>query len=141
MQNKPEVSFQAEPHAHYLLCMTDPDAPSRAEPSFREFHHWLVGNIPCGNVSRGEVLTEYIGSGAPLGTGFHRYTFLLYKQPGKLNFDEAHINITQGEERKYFNIRKFAAKYNLGNPVAINIFQAQYDDYVPKLLAQVGITV
>ena len=27
----------------------------------------------------------------------------------------------------------FTAKYNLGQPVAANMFQAEHDDYVPKL--------
>ena len=49
--------------------ITDPDAPSRADPQFREFHHWLVVNIPCYDVDQGETLTEFIGSGPPDGTG------------------------------------------------------------------------
>jgi len=39
------------------------DASTRAEPTLREWHHWLVGNILGGNVSLGETLSEYIGSG------------------------------------------------------------------------------
>jgi hypothetical protein len=35
-----------------------------------------------------------------------------------------------------FSIKKFAQKYNLGNPIAGNLFQAQYDAYVPKLYGQ-----
>ncbi|GLH03134.1 Putative phosphatidylethanolamine-binding protein [Gryllus bimaculatus] len=57
--------------------MTDPDAPSRATPTNREFLHWLVGNVPGGDVARGEVLAEYVGSGPPLGTGLHRYVLLV----------------------------------------------------------------
>lgn len=41
-----------------------------------------------------------------------------------------------GDNRGCFAIRKFAAKYNLGDPVAGNFYQAQWDDYVPKLYAQ-----
>ena len=39
-----------------MSCLTDPDAPSRAEAIYREWHHWLVVNIPGMNVSQGEVL-------------------------------------------------------------------------------------
>ena len=42
------VSWPTEPGSFYTLCMTDPDAPSRQEPKFREWHHWLVVNIPGG---------------------------------------------------------------------------------------------
>ncbi len=38
--------------------------------------------------------------------------------------------------RVKFSIRNFAAEYNLGAPIAGNLFQAQYDDYVPILREQ-----
>lgn len=68
--------------------MTDPDAPSRADPNFREVRHWLVVNIPGTDVTKGDTIVEFIGSGPPEGTGLHRYTFLVYKQSNKLNYDE-----------------------------------------------------
>ncbi|XP_034234803.1 protein D3-like isoform X1 [Thrips palmi] len=132
----PAVSWNAEASAFYTLCMTDPDAPSRKEPTYREWHHWLVGNIPGADVSKGETLSEYVGSGPPEGTGLHRYVFLVYKQSGKLAFDEKKLTNRSGDNRGCFAIRKFAAKYNLGDPVAGNFYQAQWDDYVPKLYAQ-----
>ena len=58
------------------ITTTDPDAPSRVDPSWREWRHWLVGNIPGTEVSKGEVLSEYIGAGPPKDTGLHRYIFL-----------------------------------------------------------------
>merc|ERR1712212_1144225 len=76
--------WPTEPDALYTLCMTDPDAPSRESPKFREWHHWLVGNIPGCNVEKGETLSQYVGSGPPPSTGLHRYVYLIYKQPGKL---------------------------------------------------------
>ena len=67
---------------------TDPDNYDGPEPVYREWHHWLVGNIPGSDVSKGDVLSGYIGSGPPEGTGIHRYVYVVYKQPGKLSFDE-----------------------------------------------------
>lgn len=91
----PEVKWNADAGTFYALCMTDPDAPSRKEATYREWHHWfvfqskfnliaaiqqlnkddffvlffrLVGNIPGSNVSDGETLSEYIGSGPPEGS-------------------------------------------------------------------------
>ena len=84
----PNVAWTADADSFYTLIMTDPDAPSRAEPTFREWHHWLVGNIPGNNLKDGTTLSEYIGSGPPKDTGLHRYVFVLYKQSGKLSFDE-----------------------------------------------------
>ena len=59
------VKWNANNNALYTLCMTDPGAPSRQDPKFREWHHWLVGNIPGGNVDQGEILSAYVGSGPP----------------------------------------------------------------------------
>jgi len=55
MKNQPSVKWEADPNSFYTLLMTDPDAPSRAKPEFREWHHWLVVNIPGNNISEGEV--------------------------------------------------------------------------------------
>lgn len=46
--------------------------------------------------------------------------------------------IRSAEKREKFSIAKFAVKYDLGNPVAGNFYQAQYDDYVPLLYKQLG---
>lgn len=134
----PSVKWTADANSFYTLCMTDPDAPSRTKPDFREWHHWLVGNIPGDNIAEGETLSEYVGSGPPKGTGLHRYVFLLYKQDGKITFDEKRLTNRSGDNRGKFSIRNFASKYKLGNPVAGNFYQAQYDDYVPILYKQLG---
>ncbi|XP_011160620.1 protein D2 isoform X2 [Solenopsis invicta] len=136
VKNQPTVQWNAETNSFYTLCMTDPDAPSRENPKFREWHHWLVGNIPGSDVSKGEVLSQYIGSGPPQGTGLHRYVFLLYKQPGKLTFDEKRLTNRSGDNRGKFSTKNFAAKYNLGDPIAGNMYQAEFDDYVPILYKQ-----
>merc|ERR1712136_183116 len=139
VQNQPiKIEWPVEEGALYTLCMTDPDAPSRAEPTFREWHHWLVVNIPGTDISKGEVLSAYVGSGPPQGTGLHRYIFLAYKQPAKLTCDEPRLTNRSGNNRGKFSIRKFAEKYNLGQPVAGNLYQAQWDDYVPKLYEQLS---
>ena len=133
-----KVSWPADPASLYTLCMTDPDAPSRQAPKFREWHHWLVVNIPGSDVAAGQTLSEYVGSGPPKGTGLHRYVFLAYKQPGKLTPDEPLRTNRSGDGRGGFKIREFAKKYNLGHPIAGNFYQAQWDDYVPKLYEQLG---
>ncbi|XP_071448490.1 protein D3-like [Hetaerina americana] len=134
----PTVTWDAEADAFYTLCMTDPDAPSRKDPKFREWHHWLVGNIPGSNIPGGETLSEYVGSGPPKGTGLHRYVFLVYKQSKKLTFDEPRLTNRSGDHRGKFSIQKFADKYSLGQAIAGNFYQAQWDDYVPKLYEQLA---
>ncbi|KAK4879714.1 hypothetical protein RN001_007860 [Aquatica leii] len=122
----PAVNWNAEDNSLYTLVMTDPDAPSRKDPKYREWHHWLVGNIPGKNVQQGEVLTEYIGSAPPKNTGLHRYVLLIFKQPNKLQFDEDRLTNKSGKGRAQFSTRNFAKKYKLGDPIAGNFFQAQW---------------
>ncbi|CAJ0579065.1 unnamed protein product, partial [Mesorhabditis spiculigera] len=138
VQNPPQVSWEAEADALYTLLLTDPDAPSRKEGKL-EWHHWLVANIPGNKVSEGEVLSAYVGAGPPPNTGLHRYVFLLWKQPGKLSDAEhGHLTNTSPAKRDGFEARAFAKKHNLGQPIAGNFFQAEHDDYVPKLYKQLG---
>jgi len=49
----------------FIVIYSDPDAG----PKFKEFHHWLVGNIQGVDVSMGETLTAYVGSATPPKTG------------------------------------------------------------------------
>ncbi|XP_010164651.1 phosphatidylethanolamine-binding protein 1, partial [Antrostomus carolinensis] len=88
-----------DPQKLYTLVLTDPDAPSRKDPKFREWHHFLVTNMKGNDVGSGTVLSDYVGSGPPKGTG------------GDLA---------------------------LGVPVAGTCYQAEWDDYVPKLYEQLS---
>ncbi|XP_044734769.1 protein D2-like [Chrysoperla carnea] len=139
VKNVPTVKWPAKDGALYLLCMTDPDVPSRKEPTFRDWHHWLVGNISGNDVAKGDVLSAYVGSGPAKDTGLHRYVFVVYQQPGKLDFAGVpRLTNKSVDNRAGFSIKKFAEKFNLGQPIAGNFFQAEFDDYVPTLYKQLG---
>ncbi|XP_034237515.1 uncharacterized protein LOC117642987 [Thrips palmi] len=135
VKDQPSVTWDAEDGAFYLVVMTDPDAPSRENPTKREVLHYMVGNVPGNDISKGDVLFEYLGSGAPEGTGLHRYVWLVYKQPARIEFNQERVSCRSRKGRLNFSIRKFAAEKQLGQPVAGNLFQAQWDDYVPILQA------
>lgn len=135
----PVVKWKCENNVLHTLCKIDPDAPSRTDPKFREWHHWLVINIPGNDVSKGETLSEYIGAGPPKGTGLHRYVYLVFKQKGVLSCSEKKLTNKSGNRRGKFSTRKFAEKYDLGQPIAGNFYQAEFDDYVPILHKQLGL--
>jgi len=132
------IRWPTEPGTLYTLVLTDPDAPSRQQPKYREWHHWLVVNIPENDIAKGETLSEYVGSGPPKGTGLHRYVLLVYQQPGRIAPEEKRLSNRSGEGRANFKVRDFAKKYNLGEPIAGNFYQAEWDDYVPKLYEQLS---
>lgn len=92
-KEKPQVVWRAEPGSYYTLVKTDPDAPSRVNPIFREIRHWTVVNIPGSAVGRGDEVVEYVGAGPPKDSGLHRYVFLVYKQPnGKIEYNEPKVS-------------------------------------------------
>ncbi|XP_075881934.1 phosphatidylethanolamine-binding protein 1 [Nelusetta ayraudi] len=122
----------------YTLALTDPDAPSRKEPKFREWHHFLVVNMRGNDVSSGRVLSDYVGSGPPKDTGLHRYVWLVYEQPGPLSCSETPLTNRSGDGRAKFKIRDFRTKYELGAPVAGTCYQAEWDTYVPELYKQLA---
>ncbi|CAB0003914.1 unnamed protein product [Nesidiocoris tenuis] len=136
-----QVQWESEDGVYYTLCLTDPDAPSRDEPSWREWHHWLVVNIPGTDIGLGDALSPYIGSAPPPGTGLHRYVFLVYRQSDKLEFDEKRLTNQSAEGREGFSISKFAEKYSLGDPIAGNFYTAQYDDWCAEVYKRFGVSI
>ena len=73
----------------YTLIMTDPDAPSRSNPSFREFIHYVCINIKGNDIKTGQEIASYIGPAPPYNSGLHRYYFVVYKQTSKIDSELA----------------------------------------------------
>ncbi|XP_059609197.1 protein D2-like [Phlebotomus argentipes] len=137
VKDVPTVTWNANPEHLYTLISVDPDVPNRENPEFSEIKSWMVVNIPGNNVANGETIVEYIGSGPYKDSGLHRYVFIVLKQPsGKIDFSgEKKATKSEQDGRRNFSILKFAEKYSL-DVFAGNFFLAQFDDYVPILIAQ-----
>ncbi|XP_072154789.1 protein D1 isoform X1 [Bemisia tabaci] len=117
------VLWPSDEKKFYTLLMIDPDKPSRANPSEREFLHWLVVNILDDMVLSGDDIAEYVSPVPEPGSGPHRYIFLVFEQPkGKINCTEPFSDIYHDEHRKKFNTKKFAHKYGFGTPEAMTFF-------------------
>ncbi|XP_030073283.1 phosphatidylethanolamine-binding protein 1 [Microcaecilia unicolor] len=140
IQNRPtSISWDgADPSSYYALAFVDPDAPSRQNPKFREWNHFLVVNMKGGDINSGHVLADYVGAGPPKGSGLHRYVWLVYKQAGPLKCDEPILCNRSGENRGKFRLVDFRKKYKLEAPLAGTCCQAEWDDYVPKLYEQLS---
>eukprot|EP00274_Cyanoptyche_gloeocystis_P003531 CAMPEP_0196652450 /NCGR_PEP_ID=MMETSP1086-20130531/1746_1 /TAXON_ID=77921 /ORGANISM="Cyanoptyche gloeocystis , Strain SAG4.97" /LENGTH=190 /DNA_ID=CAMNT_0041983001 /DNA_START=99 /DNA_END=671 /DNA_ORIENTATION=+ len=117
-QDPPNIEWTPEPGALYTVIMSDPDAPSPTRPIFREWLHWVIGNIEGSNLSSGDEVCPYMGPAPPRGTGLHRYVFVVYKQPGPIVFKPLD-NVGK------FDSRQFAKDHQLSAPVAVNFFHAQ----------------
>lgn len=135
VQNKPRIKIDtSQKWNYYTLMLIDPDAPSRDNPTNAQWCHWLVCNIPgtTGNVDQGEECVGYVGAGPPKGSGYHRYIFALFGHSNKVSCD-MRISKTSSKGRSKFNGEEFARKHNIGDPIWMNSFEAEWDSYVPTL--------
>ena len=98
VSNEPHVLLTgASNDTLYTLILSDPDAPSVADPKFGEWQHWIVVNAPGGVTAKGDVMTEFFGSAPGKDSGVHRYCFVAYAQESKIKVDdEPHIPLASG---------------------------------------------
>lgn len=137
MKNMPRLNWKADPNSLYLLVFTDPDFPSTSTAHCGELMHWFVSNIPGLQIEKGDTYIEYLGPVPLEKSGLHRYVYQIYKQQRKMIFPYPHVNARQIHYRRCFRSMEFSTKYKLGNPVATNIFLADYDGHtfpITKLL-------
>ena len=126
----PTISFVGEKNIYYTCIMSDPDAPSRANPKKGEWLHWLVVNIPgeTPTADKGFTVINYDGPGPPKKTGLHRYTFLIYKQSKLIDTKDCDGLINDGKknddkkQRACWSVAKFTKKHSLATLVAGNYF-------------------
>ncbi|XP_016969134.1 protein D2 [Drosophila rhopaloa] len=120
--NQPIIRFKADLERFYTLMMIDLDVPPNSE-----WLIWLVGNIPGCDVALGQTLAAYHNRRSMEGKSIHRIVFLAYKQYLELDFDEILIPEGDNTRRTKFNCHRFARKYALGNPIAVNFYQAEWE--------------
>ncbi|OJD32919.1 phosphatidylethanolamine-binding protein [Diplodia corticola] len=121
----------------YVLAMTDPDAPSRDNPEWAEFCHWIVAGVPLtwsdapcadsisanGHQTGLKEVMEYYPPGPPPKTWKHRYVFIVFapsnstSQPLDLTKPKDRKNWGTGKERH--GVKQWANENGL-TPVAAN---------------------
>jgi len=103
---RPTVKFnnQFETGKYYTLVMLDPDAPSRKNPKFRSWLHWIVINIQSGRVKNGTEVVSYRPPTPPPGSGKHRYIFFLLQQEQRLK------KVITVKDRASFDLNAYASK-------------------------------
>ncbi|KAG7090452.1 hypothetical protein E1B28_009568 [Marasmius oreades] len=133
-------STSSEGETMYTLVMTDPDAPSRAEPKYRQFRHWVITGLKSPAKTPTETdslmalktklsITPYRPPGPPPGSGLHRYTFLLFQEPkGGISIPEDAKEYGAAlEERRSWNAVEFGKQYGL-KLVGANYFLVRSTD-------------
>lgn len=121
--------------------MVDPDAPSRANATYRSLRHWTVLNIPGCAIENGKTIAEYLTPAPSNGTGYHRYVYLVFEQfNGLIEYNQPIISADSVQHRYNFDVEIFARNFSLCEPNFGNFFRAKYDAYVPIVLARLGLT-
>lgn len=87
----PKVIYEG--NKYYGLVLIDPDAVHGPRI------HWAVINIPGNEIKKGEELFSYNGPAPPVGTGTHRYIFMLFE------FDKPIQNIPTLKERNISSLK------------------------------------
>ncbi|ORY95615.1 phosphatidylethanolamine-binding protein [Syncephalastrum racemosum] len=124
-QEVPRVMFiPTDDNTQYTLLLVDPDAPSKSDPKFGPYRHWVVGNIPGSTglveTNTANELTPYMGPAPPPGSGPHRYIFLLYRQTREQH-SFTPLNV---QDRSKFSFSNFAQENQL-ELIGANFFYAE----------------
>ncbi|KAF5329805.1 hypothetical protein D9619_009404 [Psilocybe cf. subviscida] len=138
-QEEPEIKVLptdgpggTDANATYTMVMTDPDAPSRQDPKWGQFRHWVLPGLklPAGGSLQAQktkpAATPYMGPAPPPGSGFHRYIFLLFQEPaGGLSLPTDATESSGGEKsRPKWNAMTFAERNQL-KLVGATFFQTE----------------
>ncbi len=103
-KNLKETETEAQPEivgipsdGLYTLLMIDPDA--RTSIPGRYYLHWIVTNIPQGDIHQGQEYVPYKEPTPP--SGIHNYHFILYRQTGSL------VTGLQPSKREEWGLQEF----------------------------------
>jgi len=104
--------------------MIDPDAPSRKEPQFAMWRHFIQTGLRVLTDEQQTAsstvppFTPYLAPGPKPGTGLHRYTFLLVQEPSEYNLTPLGVEFV---ERRRFKALEWIQS-NGGQVVGVAFF-------------------
>ncbi|OLN97543.1 OV-16 antigen 1 [Colletotrichum chlorophyti] len=126
-------------NSRFIIFMIGPDVPTRENPTDRNVRHFLAGNFTV-EQTKSEVLSsaiqlknasaafnEYSAPEPKTGSGVHRYVYLLFVQPEKLNKMGFEMFGVDKMNRKNFNLSAFRRQAGLGRPIGGTFFTLDTD--------------
>ncbi|KAI1209502.1 PEBP-like protein [Annulohypoxylon truncatum] len=123
----------------YTIIITDPDAPSRENPEWSEFCHFIATDVEISSSETSAAvrssslkdIVPYKPPGPPPKTGKHRYVFLLL---APVNGTTGSLDLSKPSDRKHWGtgkarhgVRDWAEENGL-EPVAANFVYAQNEE-------------
>ena len=126
----PRVCWQSEDTALWCLMMTGLDSHLQSETS--QYLHWMVANIRGSDLASGDTICDYIQPFPAHGTGYHRYSFVLFKQEARMELDR--VEESNGEidlQARSINTTEFYEKHQDNiTPAGLGFFQSDYDSSI-----------
>jgi len=137
-KSKPRVTFNGNKDVLYSLVMSTPDC--HLTENNAEYLHWMVGNIPGSDVSKGTEICDYLQPFPPRGVGYCRYIFVLYRQEKVIDFGK-HKRPTDCKnlaERTFSTLDFYREFQDVMTPCGLAFFQSNWDssltDFFHKVL-------
>ncbi|GAA6049692.1 hypothetical protein JCM3770_004412 [Rhodotorula araucariae] len=122
---QPEIEFQeADTSASYTLFMVDPDLLKHNDSLSGQVRHWLETGLNFDATSKRTTLSaratarnDYVPPSPAMGTGKHRYTFLLAREPvaytGPRDKDFPLTGKADLKDRMQFNVASYIQEEGL----------------------------
>ncbi|XP_065503931.1 large ribosomal subunit protein mL38 isoform X1 [Caloenas nicobarica] len=132
----PAVSYEADKDSLWTVLFTNPDGHLRDAHS--EYLHWLVTNIPGNDIQSGKEICHYLPPFPAMGTGYHRFIFLLFKQDHPIDFSEdVRPMPCHSLKMRTFSTFDFYRKHeDAMTPAGLAFFQCQWDSSVTWVFHQ-----
>ncbi|KFP27595.1 hypothetical protein N325_08045, partial [Colius striatus] len=132
----PAVSYKAEKASLWTLLLTNPDGHLRDTDS--EYLHWLVTNIPGNDIKSGKEICHYLPPFPAMGTGYHRFIFLLFKQDRPIDFsaDVRPLPCHSLKLRTFSTFDFYRKHEDAMTPAGLAFFQSQWDSSVTWVFHQ-----
>ncbi|XP_065339750.1 large ribosomal subunit protein mL38 [Cloeon dipterum] len=135
---QPVIQFKSDPDTFWTLVLTNPDGHLTKENS--EYVHWMIGNIPGSDVSKGDVIFDYLQPFPLKGVGYQRMVFVLYKQEKKLEFSQLKKSQPSLADRTFSTYEFYRDRQDVMTPAGLAFFQTDWDrsvtDFFHRTLGQ-----
>lgn len=87
IKDMPVVEWVFQNDTMYNLVALNLNVPTKKNSADSDYLMWMVGNIPGNDVSKGDVLAEYVGAFPIKGEGNQGVIYILNSQPnGRIDY-------------------------------------------------------
>ena len=132
---EPKISFDCKEDSLTTLLMVNLDG--NIFSTDHEILHWMVGNVPNGDVSRGDMVSQYLPPCPVKGTGYHRFAFCLLNQTARCDFEEMHKTYNaRCLMSRSFKTATFLDNFQL-DPIGLSFFQTTWDRSVTNTFTEI----